>query len=56
MKTCDKCHGTGFVVECVDDLCNGQDYCIHGDGNVVCPECRGDGEVPGDDDGPEATR
>lgn len=40
--TCWKCGGSGSLVMCVDDLCHGQDWCMHGD-NDMCPECNGDG-------------
>lgn len=33
----------GTVVICMDDLCHGQGYCIHGDGNAVCDVCDGEG-------------
>jgi hypothetical protein len=32
----------GVVVTCPDDLCRGQGSCMHGDGEIVCPECHGE--------------
>ena len=40
--TCWKCGGEGAQVDCCDDLCHGQDWCMHGD-NSMCPECHGEG-------------
>jgi len=40
--TCWKCGGSGTLVMCCDDLCHGQDYCMHGD-NDMCSECDGEG-------------
>ena len=34
------CSGTGLVVVCIDDICRGNDWCIHGDGMEICP-CQG---------------
>ena len=47
---CPECLGDGVVVVCVDDLCVGQGYCIHGDGEEPCPECGGEGYLPDDED------
>lgn len=44
-EDCDYCRGEGVVVTCIDDLCAGEDECIHGDGYGPCPECRGRGFV-----------
>lgn len=41
--TCWGCGGEGSVVRCMDDLCHGQGYCMHGDGNARCRECGGEG-------------
>lgn len=41
--TCWKCGGDGFLIVCVDDLCHGTGHCMHGDGEVECPLCGGDG-------------
>lgn len=40
---CPTCWGSGVEVVCCDDLCQGDDGCIHGDGEIVCPECNGEG-------------
>lgn len=37
---CIECHGEGFLVNCCDDLCHGQGYCMHGD-NITCQTCGG---------------
>ena len=42
-EDCDYCRGEGVVVACIDDLCAGEEECIHGDGYGPCPECRGRG-------------
>lgn len=39
---CSTCWGEGFIVTCVDDMCRGVGECMHGDGEIVCPECGGD--------------
>lgn len=41
---CSRCHGTGEFVSCPDDMCHGQDFCIHGD-DSTCPSCGGSGYV-----------
>lgn len=38
---CYRCGGKGYIVTCIDDLCRGQDECIHGDGEQPCPACCG---------------
>lgn len=38
---CCTCDGTGFIMTCPDDLCHGSGECIHGDGEAVCPDCKG---------------
>jgi hypothetical protein len=38
---CNECYGAGVIITCPDDLC--QDGCIHGDGEIICPECKGEG-------------
>ena len=43
--TCWKCGGDGFLIVCVDDLCHGAGHCMHGDGEALCPECKGDGHL-----------
>jgi len=45
--TCQRCGGDGFVVTCIDDMCHGQDYCVHGDGEATCPACGGHGFAGG---------
>jgi len=42
---CDACDEFGMYVICVDDLCHSGSGCIHGDGEVVCPECGGRGKI-----------
>ncbi|MGB8644064.1 MAG: hypothetical protein WCF84_02415 [Anaerolineae bacterium] len=41
--TCPECGGDGELHTCWDDLC--QDGCIHGDGDVMCPRCEGEGMI-----------
>lgn len=41
--SCWKCDGEGFIITCIDDLC--QSGCIHGDGEQACRVCNGSGEV-----------
>ena len=43
LSMCQTCYGQG--VDCCDDLCANTDRCIHGDGEITCPECHGEGEV-----------
>jgi hypothetical protein len=45
---CNTCWGEGFIVVCVDDMCRGAGECMHGDGEIVCPECHGDPDGPDD--------
>lgn len=40
---CFECGGRGYVVRCIDDLCYGQDECIHGDPPTPCSVCNRDG-------------
>ena len=35
----------GIIITCCDDMCVGQDHCIHGDGEAICPTCDGEGWV-----------
>lgn len=42
---CPHCGGSGVVMTCCDDLCHGQGYCIHGDGEDMCLACQGSGEA-----------
>lgn len=37
---CLTCDNEGYIVDCCDDICHGQGYCIHGD-NITCPDCHG---------------
>lgn len=48
MSICLRCNGEGFIVVCIDDICRGSGNCMHGDGEVVCPECDGEGEIDPD--------
>lgn len=41
---CYECGGRGYVVRCIDDLCHGQDECIHGDPPTPCFVCNREGE------------
>lgn len=43
--SCWKCGGEGFIVFCIDDLCQGTGECMHGDGEDVCPICEGEGNL-----------
>lgn len=43
--SCWRCGGEGFIVICIDDLCRGAGECMHGDGEIDCPECKGEGEL-----------
>jgi hypothetical protein len=38
---CYECDGKGYKIVCPDDLCHGQDECIHGDEPVLCRACGG---------------
>lgn len=38
---CYDCGGRGEIVVCSDDLCHGQEECIHGDPPVICHACKG---------------
>lgn len=39
---CQRCDNQGFIVICIDDMCRGAGECMHGDGEIVCPDCKGD--------------
>ena len=39
---CQTCGGAGFIMVCIDDMCRGAGECMHGDGEIPCPECCGD--------------
>lgn len=38
---CNTCGGEGFIVVCIDDMCRGAGECMHGDGEIPCPDCGG---------------
>ena len=38
---CSRCDGEGFILVCPDDVSHGAGECMHGDGEIVCPECKG---------------
>lgn len=44
LEMCGRCMGTGEITDCVDDLCQSDAGCIHGDSEVTCPDCGGKGE------------
>lgn len=44
--TCWGCGGEGTEINCCDDLCHGQGWCMHGDGERACPQCGGEGLLP----------
>lgn len=33
---CQICDGSGWILDCCDDMCRGVGYCIHGDGMRIC--------------------
>lgn len=37
---CGECQD-GMIVTCIDDICRGAGYCMHGDGERLCPRCGG---------------
>jgi len=43
--TCQRCGGTGEILFCIDDICRNVGECIHGDGYIMCPDCKGRGEI-----------
>ena len=47
---CNTCFGEGFIVVCIDDMCRGAGACMHGDGEIPCPDCDGEDDI---DDYPE---
>lgn len=42
-RYCWDCGGRGWKITCPDDLCHGQDECIHGDRAARCWTCNRDG-------------
>lgn len=42
---CDACDEFGMYVICPDDLCHSGSGCIHGDGEIICPYCKGKGKL-----------
>ena len=42
---CQRCGGTGRMIVCIDDMCQGSGECIHGDGVEKCEDCKGTGEA-----------
>ena len=40
---CWDCGGRGWKITCIDDMCHGQDECIHGDPLRPCWTCNRDG-------------
>lgn len=44
-SSCYNCGGRRYLVTCIDDLCHGQDECIHGDPPTPCPVCNPKGEL-----------
>jgi hypothetical protein len=39
---CNTCNGVGLIIVCSDDMCRGTGECIHDDGFIICPECKGE--------------
>lgn len=44
-ELCPDCMGDRIIITCCDDLCVGQGWCMHGDGEEVCATCAGEGWV-----------
>lgn len=43
-QNCWNCEDGFLGSDCIDDLCHGNDECIHGDaGRIRCDVCKGDG-------------
>lgn len=38
---CGECDNEGRVMLCPDDMCRGVGECIHDDGWMICPRCKG---------------
>lgn len=47
-ESCWQCGGEGSLGSaCIDDMCHGQDECIHGDDDEIpCDICEGSGTLP----------
>lgn len=43
---CWDCGGRGWKITCPDDLCHGEDECIHGNRPKPCRTCNRNGERP----------
>jgi hypothetical protein len=39
---CHRCDNKGTIIVCIDDLCRGAGECMHGDGEIICPDCKGE--------------
>lgn len=35
----------GVQLVCIDDICQGQGWCMHGDGEITCRHCNGTGSL-----------
>jgi hypothetical protein len=42
--SCPKCGGGGYFSDCWDDMCHGNEECIHGD-DSTCSACHGEGFI-----------
>lgn len=42
---CFECNGKRFISVCLNDLCQGDEGCVHGDGNRSCLTCGGAGHL-----------
>lgn len=39
---CHRCGNKGTIVICIDDMCRDAGECMHGDGEIICPACKGE--------------
>jgi hypothetical protein len=39
---CQRCDNRGSIIVCIDDMCRGAGECMHGDGEIICPDCKGE--------------
>ncbi len=39
---CYRCDNKGTIIVCIDDMCRGAGECMHGDGEIICPYCKGE--------------